>query len=221
MVLKMTQYPFEQRIEQLKLLGQLDLGMPINNRSNNPFFVFAMGLGMAYSAGDEEKKNKVLQVVRSGRFDGRSSHGSTLREPPEIGRGANEGGAPPDIPLPGDVTEIDDPDLPRYTSALKEYGDQRGQAYSWPTRQISTTPVRFRCIIRMDGRTYDGVARSKKQAKHLASREACQDLNIEIQESCVRFMHFQSSHLSVHDDCLSLGDPMRLVSCADLVRMPG
>ena len=135
---------------------------------------------MAYSSQDEDMKRKILQVIRSGRLDGHSSHGSTLREPPEIEQGVNEDAAQPNTPAADNITEVGDLDLPRYTSALKEYGDQQGVAYSCPTRQISTMPVRSRCVIQVEGRTYDGVARSKKEAKHLASQQACQLLGIEI-----------------------------------------
>lgn len=180
MILGMNRYPFEQRLRQLKLLGHLDSDMTIEHASNNEFLGFATQLGMAYSAGDEDMKKKILQVVRTGRLDGHSSHGSTLREPAEIEQGANESAAQPNLPMADNVTELGDIDLPRFTSILKEYGDQQGVAYSWPTRQVSTMPVRFRCVIQMEDRTCDGIARSKKDAKHLASRKACQLLGIEI-----------------------------------------
>nr|OQO28656.1 hypothetical protein B0A51_04767 [Rachicladosporium sp. CCFEE 5018] len=180
MVLKMAQYPFERRIQQLKLLGHLNSDKPIENGSNNEFFEFATRLAMAYSTGGEATKKRIVQVVRNGRLDGPSGHASTLHEPLKTEPSVNEGTASPAMDMPDSEAQIEDPNLPRYTSALKEYGDRRGVAYSWPTRQISTMPVTFRCTIQMDGRTCSGVARSKKEAKHLASQKACQHLRIEI-----------------------------------------
>lgn len=180
MVLRMTQYPFEQRIQQLELLGGLDSDDTVENRSSNEFFEFATRLGRAYSAAGETMKKRIGQVIRNGGHDGPSGHGSTLHGSLETQPSVNEGAASPDIDILNGVAQIEDPNLPRYTSAQKEYGDRRRVAYSWPTRQISAMPVTFRCTVQMDRRSWSGVAKSKNEAKHLASQQACQHLRIEI-----------------------------------------
>ncbi|KAK3691306.1 hypothetical protein LTR37_018712 [Vermiconidia calcicola] len=78
----------------------------------------------------------------------------------------------------GNAALNDDPDLPRYTMALKEIGDAEGGEPRYSITQLSLVPPLFKAVVRFGGSTYEGEASTKKKAKHLASKNACSGLDI-------------------------------------------
>jgi len=80
----------------------------------------------------------------------------------------------------GSVALNDDPDLPRYTMALKEFGDAEGREPRYSITQLSLVPPIFQAVVRFDGSTYEGEASTKRKAKHLASKCACSGLGIHL-----------------------------------------
>ncbi|KAK5165172.1 uncharacterized protein LTR77_009270 [Saxophila tyrrhenica] len=77
-----------------------------------------------------------------------------------------------------DSSSGEDSNLPRYTMTLKEVGDAEGRQPCYSIRQLSLVPPDFEAVVQFRCSTYEGRASTKKKAKHLASRNACNGLNI-------------------------------------------
>ena len=69
--------------------------------------------------------------------------------------------------------------LGQYSVALKENGDQHGFVPEYAVQGVSTSPPQFKAVVSFKGFSFEGVARNKKQARHLAAREACNYLKIQ------------------------------------------
>lgn len=70
-------------------------------------------------------------------------------------------------------------DLGRYATALKENSDKRGLLPTYDVEELSQFPPRFLAIVTLEGSTYEGTAKTKKQARHEAARKACLDMKIQ------------------------------------------
>lgn len=71
-------------------------------------------------------------------------------------------------------------DLGRYATALKQDSDKRGLLPAYDVEELSQIPPRFRAMITLEGSTYTGTAKTKKQARHKAARQACSDRDIQV-----------------------------------------
>lgn len=76
--------------------------------------------------------------------------------------------------------EVADVNIALYTMVLKEFGDSSGDEPSYSSVQHSLDPPNFEVTVSVQGRVFEGRARTKKQAKHLASQKACQSLGLSI-----------------------------------------
>lgn len=96
-------------------------------------------------------------------------------------RQQNEGQDPPIISaiVPRQDNEVDS-GVSRYTTILKEKGDAMGIIPSYEIQRLTTdtqTPL-FKAVVTFQGHKFEGSGRFKQQAKHQASKAACQFLNI-------------------------------------------
>jgi len=73
-----------------------------------------------------------------------------------------------------------DMQVAHYSMALKEYGDKVGREPRYVVERSPTHPSFFAARVDMNGSQYEGMARTKKQAQHLASRAACQAIGIAV-----------------------------------------
>jgi len=68
--------------------------------------------------------------------------------------------------------------LAHYSMALKEHGDSIGKEVLYDIRPSVLRPSMFRALVDVNGSRYEGEARTKRHAKHLASRAACRAMKI-------------------------------------------
>ncbi len=66
----------------------------------------------------------------------------------------------------------------RYATMLKEHLDAVGSAACYQVDPVTHNPPWFRATLTVDGRTFQGVGRSKDKARHDAARRACERLQI-------------------------------------------
>lgn len=81
---------------------------------------------------------------------------------------------------PGSGRIQNDRRLAYYSMALKEHGDTIGREPRYDIEPSSVHPSQFRARVSVNGCSFDGEASTKKQAKHLASQEACRALGIAV-----------------------------------------
>jgi hypothetical protein len=81
---------------------------------------------------------------------------------------------------PTPPTEQDGPpeEMAKYTMALKEHGDRIDAQPSYRTIIISQYPPRFKSVVSFEGIEENGESRTKKDAKHIASKKICERLGI-------------------------------------------
>ncbi|THX91419.1 hypothetical protein D6D08_03154 [Aureobasidium pullulans] len=81
---------------------------------------------------------------------------------------------------PTPPTEQDGPpeEMAKYTMALKEHGDCIDAQPSYRNIMISQYPPRFKSVVSFEGTEENGESRTKKDAKHIASRKMCERLGI-------------------------------------------
>ena len=68
--------------------------------------------------------------------------------------------------------------LAHYSMALKEHGNSIGKEVLYDIRPSVLRPSMFRALVDVNGSRYEGEARTKREAKHLASRAACRAMKI-------------------------------------------
>jgi hypothetical protein len=86
------------------------------------------------------------------------------------------------VQRPTPPTEQDGPpeEMAKYTMALKEHGDRIDAQPSYRISMISQYPPRFKSVVSFEGTEENGESRSKKDAKHIASRKMCDRLGIQL-----------------------------------------
>ena len=62
----------------------------------------------------------------------------------------------------------------QYTMILKELGDESGVAPEYRLETLSMDPPIFKAHVSFRDMTFESTARTKKEAKHQASRQACE-----------------------------------------------
>jgi hypothetical protein len=72
----------------------------------------------------------------------------------------------------------DNGDISRYTAALKEHGDQIGVIPAYDYKPISLEPTLFRATLVFQQINVTGDGKTKKLARHRASKEACIQLGL-------------------------------------------
>lgn len=75
-------------------------------------------------------------------------------------------------------TGSNDAELASYSTALKEYGDKLGIAPVYRVETLSTYPPHLKATMTFQGHTFEGEAKTKKQARHRAAQDACERFEI-------------------------------------------
>jgi hypothetical protein len=143
------------------------------------FQTLATEIGVLLARGNAEIKSSIASIIQQGVLDGRRA---TLHPP-----GFQGHITPPPNSRARDSAELranEDHDsileLPRYTTALKEYGDRPESIIEWGEKRLSLSPSSWMAWVIVDGVTFEATAGYKKEAKHRASQSACRSLAIEI-----------------------------------------
>lgn len=145
----MGNYPFEKCLEYLQSKGVVEQYDPDRTgRSHRETLLSQMG--MIRRQGSPEGRRLLRRAIR--RF-----------------LNGDDGGRRREMPVS---------DISRFTSVLKEHGDHLGKQPKYTEERASIEPTEYRVRVTLGDVTGEGRARSKKQAKHLASQEACRRLNL-------------------------------------------
>jgi dsRNA-specific ribonuclease len=70
------------------------------------------------------------------------------------------------------------PELGKYASALKEFGDQHAFTPVYTYQTLSVSPPKFQATLSCGEVMFKGTGRNKKQARHAAAYEACKDFKV-------------------------------------------
>lgn len=86
-----------------------------------------------------------------------------------------------EMPVPSLKRTFDElEDIARYTMALHELATQCSTLLVYEYAQKALFQPLFLCTVTFRGVTYEGEARNKKTAKHIASRNACEAVGLRV-----------------------------------------
>jgi hypothetical protein len=151
------------------------LGTKANTDLNDDYETL-MGLtGSCISTGTSEQKQQILASIRQFAV----VHHSNISLPaPQQDKGRQDAPSSPLLKVPPAVES--DSGISRYTTTLKEKGDAIGVIPRYEIKRLTAdtqTPL-FAATVFFGEHKFEETGRTKTQAKHQASRAACQFLNV-------------------------------------------
>lgn len=134
--------------------------------------------GAIVRSGDRKQKAALLAILRQhasdrDRVDPLASQGSTRRDH-EVQQ------HPQRISSAFENRYMPATDIGRYATALKEHGDQYGFVPTYEVVELSSVPPQFQATATVEGSSFEGIAKTKKQARHEAAKKACLTLHIKV-----------------------------------------
>lgn len=176
---KISNYPYQARMDQLAMLSAQTNSSARSNNSSANFQKLATEIGMLLARGNTETKSSIASIIQgeipNGARTTQHPFGAQGHSPPPLNVHARDS-----VELSSDRDHDGVLEIPRYTTALKEYGDQSGSVIEWSERQLSLSPLCWMARVIVNGATFEATAGNKKEARHRASRSACRRLTIEI-----------------------------------------
>lgn len=169
-------FAYDETVDNLRALGIVRARLSVFGQCHGTYETLITLTGSICRQGSVAEKRALLSALRKGEtnrsFDARSGLDSSKsqRQPYESPERSNE------HQTDGDVGSV--ADVGYYTSILKEYGDKIRVAPDYKTKTITLVPPQFRATLSFQGSTYDGQASSKKEARHKASKKACERLQL-------------------------------------------
>ena len=82
--------------------------------------------------------------------------------------------------MPPQANGVAAAEIARYTMAIGEYAVREGIEAKYNYQQMSHDPPVFKVTLHVKGFTFEGKAKTKKTAKHVASKDACEFLKIKL-----------------------------------------
>lgn len=134
-------------------------------------------IGAVVRSGNRAQKAALLNVLR--RHISASEHAGWFRSHVEDVAERESDPPPHQDQQCDDAETLPSVDMGRYASALKEHGDQVGFTPIYKVTKMSKGSPSFRASVLVDGSSCEGVARTKKQARHEAAKKACLRMDIE------------------------------------------
>lgn len=176
---RISTYPYKARMGQLAMLFT-QANVPVRSRDSPANFqTLATEIGVLLATRNVEIKSSIASIIQEKMPDGAQTtlhpFGSQEHSSPLLNLRAR-GSA--DI-SPNEAHNVV-LELPRYTTALREYGGRSESVIEWSEKQVSLSPLCWMAHVTVDGITFEATAGNKKEAKHRASRSACLSLAIEI-----------------------------------------
>lgn len=167
---ELTEYPYAGRLAKARQHGP----PPIVNAeqtttSNKAFREFVITVGALARLEDSESQESLARLMLDENVS------PILRRSPCSDPVASE---QPQRNTLGTCPPQGTPELAQYTMMLKEYGDHSGEVPVYNDEQLSLHPTLFKVSVRVAQRTFEGKSSTKKQAKHLASQQACDFLEL-------------------------------------------
>jgi hypothetical protein len=192
---KLQQYPYEEALRSLQSQG---IDRPDNiiasrrtaaSQTEASCMALLTLVGDIVRTGRRGERGTLLAYLRRNRgVDPSSDHQERLHTSTQNGRAEpppQEGMWPSRPAIPGEqrpatLTEQDESpeEMAKYTMALKEHGDRIVQKPLNKYSNESLNPPRVKCFVSFGGLEEHGEARTRKEAKHIASKKICEKLGI-------------------------------------------
>lgn len=165
--------PYAARLALIGRVGDHSVQELRHPTRASDFHVYCVAIG-TLSVSNTEGARREIEILIEGEASSDGPESTQTNRFADGGRTVGDNGAEPvvtsDIPF--------DPQTVNYSMALKEYGDNVGREARYDIERSPANPNLFSARVHVNGSQYDGLGRTKKQAKHLANKAACQAMRI-------------------------------------------
>ncbi|WPB06932.1 uncharacterized protein RHO25_011592 [Cercospora beticola] len=171
------QYPYREQLEHIQPTSSFKACFLETEKHVNYFRAFVTGLAAAFLQSNTEGRLRLASIVQGG-VQGRHR---PIPPGPVMQSYSTPAGANRQSTNSASISDGNTPmERARYTTALKEYGDQSGADVRWVDRQVSVAPLCWQVSAMADDQMFRATASSKRDARHRASQMACEALGIDI-----------------------------------------
>ncbi|KAI5361732.1 putative double-stranded RNA-binding domain-containing protein [Septoria linicola] len=159
-------FPYYECFEKIDGLKTFQVDSSSDGGTEDMIKTFMTKVGLIVDQGDSDMRRRLSNLIQS-----RGT--STLPV-----RGIESG--PPSPPASIDADLHAEIPLAFCTMRLQEWCTKRGKSVEYEGRQLNLDPVRWEMTCKVDGTVHTAHARTKGQAKHIASKNACEELGIDV-----------------------------------------
>ena len=169
------QFDYQDGLDMLRPLGISSPQIDPTEHGQSPHIAFISLTGSIIRQGSDTEKRAVDEVLRTGK----------ITEPPVRPRKRNDQGCTPQqnkgeyLRNTTRDNQLDTLDIARYTMILKERGDKVGAAPLYTEQTLTLVPPNFKVTVEFENKSFEGFGSTKKQAKHEASKQACDYLSLD------------------------------------------
>jgi hypothetical protein len=171
-------FPYRKSLELLQAQGITSSEHGLGSAQQDPHPRLLALVGMIMRNGKEKEKRTTISILRrhpeASTIDGR--HKAEVPKPKER---ENRTKVFPRDDKSRKVTPASTKNA-QYTMVLKELGDESGEAPRYSLETWSLDPPMFKATLSFQDITFESTARTKKEAKHQASRKACEHLGLKV-----------------------------------------
>jgi Double-stranded RNA binding motif len=171
-------FPYRKSLELLQAHGITSSEPGLWSAQHDPHARLLALVGMTIRTGNEKEKQAMISILR------RHSEASTINgqekvEEPKSKEREDRTKVFPHGDISGKVTTAS-ANSAQYTMILKELGDESGVPPKYSLETLSLDPPLFKATVSFRDITFESTARTKKEAKHQASRQACEHLGFKV-----------------------------------------
>ena len=167
-------FPYRKSLELLQAQGITSSENGLGSAQNEPHPRLLALVGMIIRTGNEKEKRTMISILR------RHPEASTskARQKAEVVKPKEREERSKVLPRSDESRKVTpaSANSARYTMILKELGDESGVAPKYSLETLSLEPPMFKATVTFRDLTTASTARTKKEAKHQASRQACEQL---------------------------------------------
>jgi Double-stranded RNA binding motif len=171
-------FPYRKSLELLQAQGITSFEHGLGSAQQDPHPRLLALVGMIMRTGKEKEKRTTISVLR------RHPEASTIngRQKAEVPKPKEREDRPKVFPRGDKSREVTPASAnnAQYTMILKELGDESGVAPKYSLETLSLDPPMFKSTVSFQDITFESTARTKKEAKHQASRKACEHLGLTV-----------------------------------------
>jgi len=174
----MRRYPFHQRWEALQARGISISEVGGLNGEQDAYRALLSLTGAVVRKGNREQKALLISTLRNTASMRPSAGPRGISSPTSVAD--TDAGGEAHRWWSSTTKPVTNAEIAPYTMALKEHGDESSGTPDYHTQTLSLHPPSFKAIVTFKGLTFEGKAKTKKQARHYAAKKACEFLNIKI-----------------------------------------
>ncbi|KXS94239.1 hypothetical protein AC578_10097 [Pseudocercospora eumusae] len=162
-----AEFPYSDCIEKIDALKTVDVESNGDAIKSDLMLTFLTKFGIIMDQGNNAIRQKLCNLIYS-----RGVSTTTAKERLLHGQISP--------PLSTDEDMLDEKPLAMYTMRLSEWCQQKQKSINYKADLLSLEPPRWQMTASVDGMTFSGAAKKQQSAKHIASKNACLGLGVEL-----------------------------------------